>query len=259
MIVLNPIADASGLANPGQGKHVIAPDDGTLTATSPIWDASYFGYHLLCGHIEQFNGGASEFAISTNGTGSSLVTGPSDRPGSFVHTTGTTTTGRSSRTYQITTGLFFSSTSGVFRYEINATLTSAVSDGTDTYVFRAGVLDSLNGVPTDGVFFEMDSNTDPQIQCVCRQNNTETRVDSGVTLTQGTTYRFICVITNDTQAEFYIGAGGAAPTLVATITTNIPTGTTRQTGFGSVLLKSAGTNSRTFEVFYYVWDLDRVA
>lgn len=121
-----------------------------------------------------------------------------------------------------------------------------LSDATDTVTARWGLMDVKNGEPVDGVFFRyIHSTYSGRWQTVTRSNSVETVNDSGVAAT--TTFQKLKIKINEaaTSAEFYIN-----DVLVRTHTTNIPTGSSRVTGFGGSVVKSAGTNSRTIEMDY---------
>ena len=122
-----------------------------------------------------------------------------------------------------------------------------LSDGTDAYTFRGGLLDNNSGEAVDGAFFRYThSVAGGNLQAVTRSNNTETAVDTGVTVAINTTYKLeVDVNSAGTSAEFRINGSS-----VATITTNIPTGSGRETGFGLLLLRSAGTAA----LFAMWWD-----
>lgn len=152
---------------------------------------------------------------------------------------GTTTTGRASWTggaslHSILMG------QGQARFQSKFAI-HVLSDGTNTYTTRLGFIDSLTGESTDGCFFRYtDGVNGGKWQAVCRSNNTETAVDTGVTPVADAFQRFeIIVNAAGTSVSFFIDGvqvGGA-------VTTNIPTGASRVTGYGAMGLKSAGTTS----------------
>lgn len=121
------------------------------------------------------------------------------------------------------------------------------SDATDTFTGRWGLIDSKTGESVDGVFFRyIHSTYSGRWQTVTRSNSVETVNDSGVAATAAAWHKLmIKVDATAANAYFYID-----DTLVQTHTTNIPNTAGRRTGFGSNVVKSAGTNSRTFEIDY---------
>lgn len=123
-----------------------------------------------------------------------------------------------------------------------------LSNGTDTYSSRIGFIDSHSGESTDGCFFRYtDAVNSGKWQAVCRSNGVESAVDTGVTPTADTFQRFEVVVNAaGTSADFNIDG-----TTKATITTNIPTGAGRETGYGVMGLKSAGTTNTSMGYLDY--------
>ena len=82
---------------------------------------------------------------------------------------------------------------------------------------------------------------------VSRSNNVETAVDTGVTVAINTTYKLeVEVNAAGTSALFVLNG-----TLVATITSNIPTAVGRETGAGLQCRRTVGTGAATpFAVDY---------
>ena len=100
---------------------------------------------------------------------------------------------------------------------------------------RFGFLDNTSGESTDGAFFRYtDSVNGGRWQAVTRSNNVETAVDTGVTVGVNTTY-VLRVNTNAAGTEVVFRIDGA---VVATITTNIPTGAGRETGAGLLVMRN---------------------
>lgn len=152
---------------------------------------------------------------------------------------GTTTTGRASWTGSASLQSIIMG-QGQARFQSKFAI-HTLSDGTNTYTTRIGFIDSVTGESTDGCFFRYtDSVNGGKWQAVCRSNNTETAVDTGVTPVVDTFQRFeVQVNAAGTSVSFFIEGvqvGGA-------VTTNIPTGASRVTGYGAMGLKSAGTTS----------------
>lgn len=122
---------------------------------------------------------------------------------------------------------------------------SALSDGTDTYTTRVGVHNGFSTTPTDGAWFEYTHGTNSgKWQCITSNNSTQSTADSGVAAASGSWIKFKVVVNAaGTSVDFYING-----TKVATITTNIPT--TRVTGVGAIIAKSAGTSDRKLYIDY---------
>lgn len=115
---------------------------------------------------------------------------------------------------------------------------ATLSDATNTYTLRAGFIDSITAESTDGVFFRYTHGTNSgKFQAVTRNNGTESTADTGVTAAASTDYELEIYVNPDgTSAEFRINNA-----VVATITANIPTASGRETGYGMMVLRSAGT------------------
>lgn len=178
----------------------------------------------------------------------SVYTGEQNHVGVATLDTGTTTTGyalvRSASPTMVRLGGGAWRLRCIFRIE-------DLSDGTNTYTFRAGLGDStVAGEPTDGCFLRYTHGTNSgKFEAVTRSNGTETATDTTVAAAADTWYR-LEIIGNETSSEvaFYLKEGTDELTLRATNTTNIPTAAGRETGVQVSLLKSAGTTARTVHV-----------
>ena len=126
-------------------------------------------------------------------------------------------------------------------------LLSNLSDATDTFTARLGFLDTQTGESTDFVGFRYTHGTNSgKWECVTRSNSTETAVDSGTSPSAGTYQTFkIEINSTATSVTFYINGSS-----VGTITSNIPSGSSRLLGFGYLIAKSVGTNSRSMHFDY---------
>lgn len=182
--------------------------------------------------------GAEGFWWGTGGAGEQVsqidttVSGGETVYGCANLETGTTTTGRVYFTTQ--QALAFDATN---RYEWYARLkVPTVSDGTNTFNVKCGFFDTPDGAPANGLYFEAISGT-TNWQAVTRVGGASTNTDlSGITY--NTSFRnFAIIVPGDGNAYFYNG-----PTLVATITSGLPTGVVFYPGAG--ILKSAGTTNR---------------
>jgi hypothetical protein len=114
-----------------------------------------------------------------------------------------------------------------------------LSNVTDTYSVRSGFLDNVAGEPTDGCYFRYtDSVNGGRWQAVCRSNGVETAQDTAfAAVATGVTYKLeVDVNAAGTSAAFRING-----TLTNTITTNIPVGVGRETGYGFMVLRTVGT------------------
>lgn len=123
---------------------------------------------------------------------------------------------------------------------------SAVSDGTDTYILRVGFLDSINGAPTDGVWFEYVQASDTDWQCKTNNNTTPTVVDSTVVAAAATSTKLRIEVDDSTTARFFINGSQVC----GAVTTTIPSGAARATQFGVSFIRTAGTATRTVSMDY---------
>jgi len=127
---------------------------------------------------------------------------------------------------------------------------AAVPSGTQNYVMRLGLGDNVGGTTADyvdGIYFEFPLNGTTQIQCKTSQSSTRTTVASGVVWSANTWYLLEMRFTA-TNVDYYING-----TLVATITTNIPTGGTQNFGPIFRISKTAGTAARILSVDAFRW------
>lgn len=191
-----------------------------------------------------------DFTFTATGTSTSfgsLAIFGNNAAGILQLVLGTTTTGALSIACSLFTEILFGL--GVTRFKARAKI-KTLSTGTDTYVARIGFIDSVTVESTDGVFFRYtDSVNGGKWQAVTRSNSVETATDTGITA-QIPNWNLFYIVVNaaGTSAAFYIDG-----TLVATNTTNIPTGASRDTGYGISVQRSAGTTSFTALYYDYQW------
>lgn len=116
-----------------------------------------------------------------------------------------------------------------------------LSNGTDTYTLRSGLGDSfVLAESTDFIGFRYTHGTNSgKFQGVTRSNSTETAIDTGVTVAADTWYVLKFVINAaGTEVKFYVNN----VVVSTTITTNIPTGSSRLLGLMPIQIgQSAGT------------------
>lgn len=217
--------------------------DGTRTVT---FKDDFFGRTSVNG---------SPFIESASGTGADVDTNvrasePS-HPGIASLTTGTDSTGYASLVTRNQSCIALGG--GVWKIQV-VFLVPTLSDGTDTYTMRLGLGDSTVGAAaTDGVLIDYTHSVNSgKFRAVTRSNSTETATDTGVTVAIDTWYRLDVVVNADaSEVEFWLREGDTGdPTLVATHSTNIPTGVGRETGVQLSILKSAGTSARLLHVDY---------
>jgi len=202
--------------------------------------------------IASTTAGKLGWAATVTGTGASGQTGTFGLNGTekaygvVQIDTGTTSTGRAAlNRLQSQIQLGYSQHSMTWRLALEALSTETerffVSFGFYNNAGAAG-LDSTNGV----YFRYRDDLNGGQWQCVCRQSNAETLVNTTVAVNVQYNIFKIDVNANGTEALFYIN-----DVLVATITTNIPTTQGNVTGIGAKIEKTIGTAQRNLSFDYF--------
>lgn len=183
-------------------------------------------------------GNTQEFFYTVSGTGAALngqASGTDNAFGILRLALGTVATSRGAIHSNVYTILNFGKGRCYFATRIRHV---TLSDATNAYTDRFGFIDSITGESVDGAFFRYTHSVNGgRFQAVTRSNNTETLTDTGITVVANTFYKLVVVVN---------AAGGSVSFFiddvpVATITTNIPTGTGRDTGYGDMVLRSLGT------------------
>lgn len=180
--------------------------------------------------------------VGTGAATTRLSTAFASWMGGLEMTTGTTTTGMNYMHFG-NSGVISPiaiSTSNRYNYGVKLRLED-LSDGTDTYHIMSGYSDHNNDFASavDAICFTYtDATSSGQWVCHTRSNSTTTSTASGVTVAADTDYELTITVFN-TEVKFYINGS-----LVATHTTNIPSGTARETSIANTIRKSAGTTSR---------------
>lgn len=252
----------------------VAPNDEYL-----IWDTSAgelrkvsaenatpvaVGNRFVSYDEDEFTGttpaGKLNWAVTISGTGASAqfgtygVNGTERAFGVLQIDTGTTAAGRATLhrlVNQIQMG--YCSFEQQWRVAIEELSTS-----TDRFIVWCGFIDyTAAGEPIDGVYFRYSDDVNGgQWQCICRESNVETVVNT--TVAAITNYVRLRIVVNETatQAQFYI-----ADALVATINTNLPSTAGNLTGIGAKIQKSVGTTLRNLSIDYFtqkvIWSTGR--
>jgi hypothetical protein len=165
--------------------------------------------------------------------------------GAFFSTTGTDTNGRATLNRSIGSSVL---AFGFHRLSYRTrSAVHTLSDGTDTFTVYSGWGDNAGaGDMTDGAYFRYTHSVNSgRWEAVTAAGATRTATDTGIAA--DTTFHVFEVLINEagTSVEFYIDGA-----LVATNTTNIPTGTQGQTLLHKIE-KSAGTTARKFYQDWY--------
>lgn len=183
----------------------------------------------------------NDFNAFQAGTGAGTVASHTADPrvGIALSDTGTTATGRAG----LATATLFTHQAGTSElYFETALYLDDLSDGTNTFIIHAGFFDSLTAAGTNGIRFEYTdaAGTGAQWDCVTRDASTETRTAVGANVVLQQWYKLaILVNAAGSSVEFYIDG-----TLVATHTTNIPTGTGKRMGSGYNIRKTVGIGQK---------------
>lgn len=197
-------------------KHTFDGDNNTTTGDYKDWTFS------------AGSGGSVAASSATNGLFSGL---------SFGTGTGTTGTGvlASKGTYVVPT-----STSGDaswIHFKTIITMPSAVSDGTNNYTVRIGLMETLTAANNDGFYFRYNhASNSGNWECVSKEGGSATALNSAVAVTALGKYELEIFYRPDGTAEFFIN--GAR---VQTNTTNMATGAV---GPAVTIEKTAGTSDR---------------
>lgn len=195
--------------------------------------------------------GTSPLGTSTSGTGSSAsveaIIEDANQIGIRQIETGTTTTGRAA--VMSAPGLLRLG-QGVAVFE-GSFKVPTLSDSGQRFVVRLGFLDSDQADATDGAYIEYDEAASANWQVCCANN--ATRAKNGTGTAVNTNWHTWKVVANaaGTSVSFFMDGTEVSG---SPITTNIPTGSGRETGFGFHIIKSAGTTERTFVSDWIAWD-----
>lgn len=178
-------------------------------------------------------------SIGVAGTGGAVtgLTGEANHPGIRRWSAGTGTT-NSGFWITLSTSTLLLGNSSYWRYDCTIRI-DTLSDGTNTYTARFGFIDAQSAESTDGLFFRYTHSVNSgKWVLVGRSNSTETTVNATNTAVAAATWYRLTIICypNGTTSDFFQDG-----TYLGSVTTNIPTGSGRATGFGMMFLKSAGT------------------
>lgn len=168
-------------------------------------------------------------------------------PGICQLFTGTTTTGKATIYRGLSTTLRIGTDAIDQEWVIRVTTLSTVGEE-----FKAcfGFTDTPHAEPANGIFFMYDRLVSTNWLACTQAASSPTRTSTGVAVTAGDWVRLrIKINAAGTSIAFWLGVNGAAPSLVATLTTTIPA-VTAMWGAYAMMLKSAGTTTRNADVDY---------
>jgi hypothetical protein len=212
-------------------QHTVIADDCFFVATGTVHE-----------------GGVTQQVTGT-GAATSIGTAVAGRVGVIQIASGTTTTGRCSLASNQVTVLG----GGKVRFGTVFQL-SDLSDGTNTFTWRLGLIDNGGSAPSDAVMFRYTHSVNSgKWEGVCVASSTETAIDTGISAdTSWHTFEFE-VNAAATSVQFYIDgvATGSA------VTTNIPT-TNVLCHVPAFVRRSAGTGLLTgqglIDAYWYIYE-----
>lgn len=203
---------------------------------------------LTLNSYDGFYGGASGA-----GSGVAIMTTGNTFPGWFGGVslaTGTTSTGYSymAAASTATAGSVVISLDSNMRVNIGMAIRfEDIFDGTEDWNWHGGLCELVTSTSaiTDGVYFRVSRlDSSGQLIACTEAGGTKTEDATGVTLAADTEYKLEITVFEGV-AKFYITTGfQGTKTLVSTISTNVPQGSSQNTNLVSLFYKTAGTTSR---------------
>lgn len=221
---------------------------------------SSYKKHSFDYYNEFFNGvgtatGGGDVVSVSSGTGAASTgtsaTSATNVIGLVTSTTGTTATGRTA-ICSYTSAISFGGGATSFEYRIDGI--SALSTVTERYAILVGFFDTYSAVnQVDGIYFLYDeggvstgSAASANWQLVTVSNSVRTFTPTSIPVSTSGHILRIEINAAGTSVEFFIdGVSASSP-----ISTNIPTGTARASGFASMIIKSIGTTARVMNIDY---------
>jgi hypothetical protein len=248
----------------GTADHIIPPYgsltieyDGTssrVRVVSTMFNAAVLGFGNLRGHYYYASAASAtagdwgDFAFNQSGTGAALGTAASTatQAGGWQLAAGTTTTGACAIFFakNLLNPAFFGAAHLIVSFYIRI---PTLSDGTQTFTTSVGLVPTPSSAALDvnnSVVVKYSSGLNSgKFLAVSRDNaGAETTADTGITVAADTGYVVtVCIDKARSEARYYIDG-----VFVARITANIPA--SAATGQRAVIVKSAGTTSRTLVV-----------
>jgi hypothetical protein len=251
---LNPSIEGTEILSTGEAggtKYLREDGDGTCSWQAVAGGGSAYDYEYFQDFIDS---SPPDWLFTASGTGAGWAgTTAANHPGSAKGDTGTTASGetRAGWSESSTSGAFISLSA--FRLDMWIRTPLAVSDATDTYTHRFGLMDTMLAAPTDGYYFEYTHSVNAG-QFVGNTDSAgvgPTAVNSSIAYAANTYYK--CSVTwNGTTAEFFVDD-------VSIGTTTSTVNTSNDITVRDVLIKSAGTTERDriIDAVRFQYDLTR--
>ena len=253
-VASDTIWDASGDLAVGTGANTaarlaIGPVGSTLISDGTT--AEWFHPRTHVSMYEEFLGSENAADYAAYGWGRyvsggqvAFTAGEAGRPGIIGVETGTTTSGYAHMVFRPASQFLFGGGRIVTEWSVKL---PALSDASNTYTVYVGFEDSSAGSgPVDGAHFEYTHGVNSGAWQVKTTSNSTATTTSTASTVDTSWHRYAVEINAAASSvTFYIDG-----TSVATHTTNIPTGAGRETSFGFLIVKSAGTTTRYINVDY---------
>jgi hypothetical protein len=190
------------------------------------------------------NGGA----VFTSGgaTSASAVAGITGHPGIVQLSTSTSATGAAGFGTNDTGQSFLLGNGDYYRHE-SVLRIPTLSDGTNTFTVRSGLMDGVTTDGTDGCFFKYSNGVNSgKWQGICYNNTASSTCDTTTTVVANTWYRLTVVVNSaGTSADFQVNGVSKCQ-----VSAQIPTGAARQVSSNITIVKSVGTTARTVDLDY---------
>lgn len=205
--------------------------------------------NLTLNSYDGFYGGASG-----TGSGVAIMTTGNTLPGwlgGVSLATGTTSTGYSymAAASTATAGSVVISLDSNMRINVGIAIRfEDIFDGTEDWNWHGGLCELVTSTSaiTDGVYYRVSRlDSSGQLIACTEAGGVKTEDATGVTLAADTEYKLEITVFEGV-AKFYITTGfQGTKTLVSTISTNVPQGSSQNTNMVSLFYKTAGTTSRS--------------
>jgi len=189
---------------------------------------------------------------SGTGAGSAHLKAYLEALGTIQLTTGTDTTGGAAVYQPVAPSVYQLGTAAV-RAETRW-LIPVLSDGTDDFTCRCGPFWSAGAAAaagsngSHGLFFRYNHGTlSGNLECVSRAAASETTSDSGIAVAADQWYRLAVEVNADASSVDFLVDG----VVVATHTTDVPSGSGQLVSVGGAIKKAAGTTARI--AYYDLW------
>jgi len=199
--------------------------------------------------IESELNATGNLTSTSSGTGASATYG--SQGGTYfqsiaTQTTGSQSTGRNCLGSAGTSQVIFGSGAMRFTAIVQVSQLSTVGEA---FTYDCGFIDNLSGASVDGAWFSYTNTVASGNWTANVYSNSVTAaspIDTGIAVSTSSWYRLeIVVNAAASEIKFYINNS-----LVATVASSIPSGSTRATGFGSNIRKSNGVNAVTVKTDY---------